>query len=53
MRAAWWDLSSDQSSWLRTAPGVCWVCGSVMVALCDGGFVVMVALWVFFYGGLR
>jgi hypothetical protein len=28
------------------APGVCWVCGSVMVALCDGGFAVMVALWV-------
>ena len=33
-----------------------WVCGSVMVGLCDGGFVVMVALWVFFMvvcGGLR
>jgi hypothetical protein len=28
------------------APGVCWVYGSVMVGLCDGGFAVMVALWV-------
>ena len=35
---------------------VCWVCVSVMVGLCDGGFVVRVALWVFFMvvcGGLR
>uniref|UniRef100_A0A2N9H4Z6 Uncharacterized protein n=1 Tax=Fagus sylvatica TaxID=28930 RepID=A0A2N9H4Z6_FAGSY len=46
LRAARWDSSSDQSSWLMAAPGVCWVCGSVMVGLCDGGFAVMVALWV-------
>jgi hypothetical protein len=62
LRAARWNSSSDQSSWLMAAPGVCWVCwvcgvcGSVMVGLCDGGFAVMVALWVFFMvvcSGLR
>ena len=34
------------------ALGVCWVCGSVMVGLCDGDFAV---IWLCgsVYGGLR